>query len=85
MLGKKIVRWVLIFGIILPSETSYHFFFIIPNVLKHRDHYLAEHERISFAAFLMEHLTENNHTDSHPKHQDSPFSHHYSSCVLFTL
>lgn len=79
MLGKKIVMWVLIFGIILPSETSYSFFSIIPNVLKHYDHHLAEHEKISFTVFLMEHLTENNHTDHHPEHQNSPFSHHHSS------
>jgi hypothetical protein len=85
MLSKKMIIWILIFGVTIPSDISSPFFTIIPNVLKHYKHHLAEHERISFTAFLIEHLTEKNHTDPHPEHQDSPFSHHHSSSYGFML
>jgi hypothetical protein len=31
-------------------------------------------ERLAWLIFFIEHFTENDHTDPHPEHQESPFS-----------
>ncbi len=80
-LFRKIAIIFLIVGILSPTGIV-DFSFSIPKIIEHYNHHNQEHQSIGFVEFLVQHVSDNDHHDSHPEHNDFPLHHNHSSACV---
>ena len=79
---KKIVIYLFIAGVILPSETA-HVITFVPDFIGHYQHHNKEHHKLSFVDFVLEHANGGHEEKGQHPEDECPIDHNHNLVVQY--